>query len=343
MFDTLKYNTIAYTTAGRRHLSLGKENEDNFSIYEDEKILVLAVADGCSDSPCAKAAADATLKALIEFGRNTDIFEMQPKEVKSNVIRFIDKYLLAEPYEYSLLACTCAAIVTNKISKKYCAISIGDCRANVITEKLEPKRLLIPVNILRNREYTVFANSSVAMNWMKVESGSVSTNIAGYVLVTDGADRLCDFSGYEELTKLSAACVLSKEYAQAALENYIADSIAPSTNDDITVVMAMRCDDRQITTTAQTKCNIDIDVEEDDDSFVEDKVDEEQTDADADSSDNKMPSLLTFLQIPRTAEELILAGYCTPSEVITYIFPLIKEGIVDYNDYRFTLSGGGAM
>ena len=119
MFDTLKYNTIAYTTAGRRHLSLGKENEDNFSIYEDEKILVLAVADGCSDSPCAKAAADATLKALIEFGRNTDIFEMQPKEVKSNVIRFIDKYLLAEPYEYSLLACTCAAIVTNKISKKY--------------------------------------------------------------------------------------------------------------------------------------------------------------------------------------------------------------------------------
>lgn len=345
MINTSAYNIIGCTVTGRRHESLGKENEDGYKVYEDHRILAGATADGCSESPCAKAASDAVLEALIEFARG-DIWEMKPKQIKNKVLEVIDKHLTAAPYEYGLLACTCALFVTNKASNTYIALSIGDCQAVVMTDELEPKLLLAPVNIFRHRNHTVFANSSLAANAMKIEIGSASS-LAGFVLITDGAERFFQASHADDLIQLSSMCILSKDQAQAALENHISNVLAAATNDDITIVMAMRTDSEDIQKVAGATCNTTIEIAVNDDSQLddyetEDYVPDECMNEEKNSTDSARSSeLLDFLrEAPRTAEELVVAGYCNPSEVVTSLCPLIKEGIVSYEDYHFASVGG---
>lgn len=344
MIDIKTFNTVGYTIAGRRHSSMGKDNEDGYEFFEDDRLLALCVADGCSESPCAKAASEAVLKALIEFAQG-DIWEMRAKQIKTSVLKVIDKHLLAAPYEYRLLACTCALMIYNKLSDSYIAISIGDCQALVMTEELEPKQLLAPVNIFRHREHTVFANSSMAANAMKVEIGSAS-NIAGFVLVSDGAEHLCEPANADDLVQLSSVCVLSAKHAQTALEDHVSNVIAPATNDDITVLLTMRSNSDRITSIAKATCNTVIETDADEEAVSEYMPDEDVAadiilDTDDSASSETSSTILNFLATPRTAEELVVAGYCIPSEVLSYIYPLIKEGFVVYDDYHFSTVKGG--
>lgn len=345
MIDIKTFNTIGLTIAGRRHISMGKDNEDGYKVFEDERLLALCVADGCSESPCAKAASEAVLEALIEFAQG-DIWEMKAKQLKTSVLKVIDKYLLAAPYEYRLLACTCVLVIYNKVSDSYISLSIGDCQALVMTEKLEPKQLLAPVNIFRHREHTVFANSSMAANAMKIEIGSAS-NIAGFILVSDGAESLCDPTNADDLIQLSSICVLSQEHAQTALEDHISNVIAPATNDDITVLLSMRTNNDRINSIAEATCNVAFDTPTTDDVEADEySTDERDTteiimERDNTAEDGTSSALLDFLAIPRTAEELVVAGYCIPSEALSYLYPLIKEGFIAYNDYHFSAIKGG--
>lgn len=345
MIDINTFNTVGFTIAGRRHFSMGKDNEDGYEVYEDDRLIALCVADGCSESPCAKAASEAVLKALIEFAQG-DIWEMKTKQIKTNVLKVIDKHLLAAPYEYRLLACTCALVVYNKLSDFYIALSIGDCQALVMTEELEPKQLLAPVNIFRHREHTVFANSSMATNAMKVEIGSAS-NIAGFILVSDGAERLCEPANADDLIQLSSVCVLSKEQGQATLEDHVSKVIAPATNDDITVLLTMRTNSDRITSIAEATCNVLLDTpateETETDEYVTDEGEATGSTVDRNNTTEMHVSsaLLNFLATPRTAEELVVAGYCIPSEVLSYLYPLIKEGFIVYDDYHFATVKGG--
>ena len=332
MIDFKTFNTVGYTIVGRRHSSMGKDNEDGYEVYEDDRLLALCVADGCSESPCAKAASEAVLNALIEFAQG-DIWEMRAKQIKTSVLKVIDKHLLAAPYEYRLLACTCALVIYNKLSDSYIALSIGDCQALVMTEELEPKQLLAPVNIFRHREHTVFANSSMAANAMKVEIGFAS-NIAGFILVSDGAEQLCEPANAEDLVQLSSACVLSTKHAQATIENHVSNVIAPATNDDITVLMTMRSNSDRITNIAKATCNTVIETDAD---VAGDRI----LDIDDIAASETSSAILNFLATPRTAEELVVAGYCIPSEVLSYLYPLIKEGFVVYDDYHFSTVKGG--
>lgn len=345
MIDIKTFNTVGLTATGRRHISMGKDNEDGYKVYEDDRLLALCVADGCSESPCAKAASEAVLKALIEFAQG-DIWEMKTKQIKTNVLKVIDKHLLAAPYEYRLLACTCALVVYNKLSDCMISLSIGDCQALVMTEELEPKQLLAPVNIFRHREHTVFANSSMAANAMKVEIGSAS-NIAGFILVTDGAERICEPANADDLIQLSSICVLSKEHAQTALTDHISNVIASTTNDDITAILAMRANNDRITSIAEATCNTSFDTpvidEADFDEYTtgEDDAGESIEDRDNTTEPTASSTLLSFLATPRTAEELVVAGYCNPSEVLSYLYPFIKEGFITYKDYHFSIVKGG--
>lgn len=345
MIDIKTFNTVGLTIAGRRHISMGKDNEDGYEVFEDERLLALCVADGCSESPCAKAASEAVLEALIEFAQG-DIWEMKAKQLKTSVLKTIDKYLLAAPYEYRLLACTCALVIYNKVSDSYISLAIGDCQALVMTEELEPKQLLAPVNIFRHREHTVFANSSMAANAMKIEIGSAN-NIAGFVLVSDGAESLCDPANADDLMQLSSICILSKENAQTALEEHISNVIAPTINDDITVLLTMRKNSDRITSIAEATCNTIFDTPitdtEETDEYMTNEGNTDEDNIDRDDIAEAAPSsaLLDFLETPRTAEELVVAGYCIPSEVLSYLYPLIKEGFISYSDYHFSAVKGG--
>lgn len=325
------YNIIGASITGRRHESLGKGNEDGFTVYEDDRIVILAVSDGCSESPCAKAAADSVLNALLEFGKVSDIWNMKPKQIRSELLRIVDRHLLAAPYDYELLASTCCLIVINKIANKYLAISIGDCSAAIINDSLDPGMLLTAVNIFHHKDRTVFANSSAASAAMKIETGNMA-GTAGFILITDGADTFFNQDKVNDIQQLASLCVLSKEQAQETLEKCV-NALSEYSADDITIVIAMRSDDSNIHCVAKATCITPI-------THANPADDIPETTVESDKSDSGDNSLISFLKIPRTAEELILAGYCNPGEVVTYLYPFIREGLVTYTNYRFTSAKG---
>jgi hypothetical protein len=325
-----EYHTIAQSVVGQYHLGLGKENEDGYQVYEDERLVVLAVGDGCSSSACAKAACDAVLDGLVEFAQDTTIWDMKTKPLKAALLNYIDKHLLAAPYEYKLLASTCALVVINRVLGKYLAFSIGDCSVVVVESDLTPALLLSPVNLFQKKQNTVFANSSLANALMKVSVGDAS-NIAGFVLVTDGAESLFDLEGANYLKKLSAKCVLAKDLAQSTLDSYIDNQLVPSTHDDVTVVMAVRSNDQAICGVANEY--YDVPTEDTPQPTQEDALYE-------DTNGSESVTILEFLKVPRTAEELVFAKYCNVGEVLSYTYPLIREGLVTYSDHRFTTVEG---
>ena len=73
----------------------------------------------------------------------------------------------------------------------------------------------------------------------------------------------------------------------------------------------------------------------------EDVASDSTLDTDNSAESETSSAILNFLATPRTAEELVVAGYCIPSEVLSYIYPLIKEGFVVYDDYHFSTVKGG--
>ena len=110
----------------------------------------------------------------------------------------------------------------------------------------------------------------------------------------------------------------------------------------------MRSNSDRITNIAKATCNAAFDTPVVDDVEIDEYTageDDSETGNTIDSDDTieTVPSskLLTFLATPRTAEELVIAGYCIPSEVLTYLYPLLKEGFIVYDDYHFSTVKGG--
>lgn len=328
----MKMHCIANTTAGRRHVSMGKANEDFVKVYESDRIVILAAADGCSGSFCARPAAEATVAACIELALDPNIWEMKPKAIRAACTHILDKHYLACPYPYEQLAATMALVIINRMSEQYIAISIGDCSCIMLTDTLEPTLLLEPVNLFRQRNQTVFANSSAASRYMQMKFGTMD-GVAGFMLLTDGADRLLDHDRVSDIQQLTSLTVLSLEQAQTVLQEYV-EGLSDHTSDDITVAIAMRCDDEQLTKLAGATYHAKLipDDEQNDDPIQSDCPTEDEPAA---VELDEEASLLGFLRQPRSAEELVVAGYVTETSILTVLYPYLKDGSIGYRDHKF--------
>lgn len=326
----MKFNSISYTVPGRRHLSMGKGNEDSVNVYESDTVLVYAVADGCSESTCAAPASEATVAAGIEFAANGDIWDMKQKAIRDEYLRILDKHYLACPYPYEDLAATTVLLIINKVSGKYLAISIGDCSCIILNHALEPALLLQPLNLLRQKDRTVFANSSLASRSMRMEMGSMD-DVGGFVLISDGADALIGQEHISDLQQLTSLTVLSPKQAQSELQTYVG-KLSETTSDDITVAITMCCDDPELIKIAGATYDSELILEDEQDTVSQTAERILQFD---DTDDNE--SLLEFLKTPRTAEEIVIAGYVNAENVIlTALTPYLKDNLIKYEDHRFS-------
>lgn len=326
----MKFNSIHYTVPGRRHLSMGKGNEDFVNVYESDTVLVYAVADGCSESTCAAPASEATVAAGIEFAMNGDIWAMKQKAMRDEYLRILDKHYLACPYPYEDLAATTVLLVINKVSDKYLAISIGDCSCIILNRALEPALLLQPMNLLRQKDRTVFANSSLASRSMRMEMGAMD-DVGGFILITDGADALIDQDHIPDLQQLTSLTVLSPKQAQSELQTYVG-KLSETTSDDITVAITMRCDDPELIKISGATYDSELILEDEQDVVPQTEDSILQLD---DTDDNK--SLLEFLRTPRTAEELVIAGYVNAeTSLLTVLTPYLKDNLIKYEDHHFS-------
>lgn len=326
----MKFNSVFNSVPGRRHLSMGMANEDYVNVYEDDVVLVLAVADGCSESTCAAPASEATVAAGIEFATNGSIWGMKQKAIRDEFIDVLDKHYNACPFVYGDLAATTALIVINKANKRFLAISIGDCSCVILSKLLDPSLLLQPLNLLRQRDRTVFANSSLASRSMRIETGTLE-DVGGFMLISDGADALLEQNHIPDIQQLASLAVLSPKQAQTELQTFIS-KLADHTSDDITIAITMRSDDADIIRIAGATYDSELVLEDD----QENPIEVGGTAVDDDSGDAETPTLLSFLKTPRTAEELILSGYVDKeSAILTFLTPFISSGLIKYEDHHF--------
>ena len=336
----MEFNFINETRTGKRHFSLGKANEDVYHVYEDDRIAIAVVSDGASQSPCAIAAATANIEAVIEVAKDPDIWTMKNKHLKLRFMESFEQSLKRQPYNYELLCATCAAVIVNKYSEEYIALSVGDCMIASLNRSFEPELLLSPRNLFFQKNRTVFTNAETSIVLMKICTGKLD-NIAAITLITDGAQQLFEIDNTEELTRLAALNVMNNETARSELNKQI-EEMSESTSDDLTVVMISISDDQSIMDKAVEICGEEVytSISAPTMSYEENNQNETEI-SDETIVEYSKSSIIEFLKTPRTAEELIISGYCHKNEIVTSMFLLIDCGIVEYSNYMFRLRSRG--
>lgn len=332
-------NIIDFTKAGLRHISIGESNQDSVRSYQDDKVAVAVLSDGASESEVGKEAAEITSDSGIEFAQNGSIWDMSKKELSDELLRVLDKNYLGAPFPYDRLTATMVMVAVNKVSNNFIAISIGDCSALMIDRKLNGSVFLSPVNLFFKKNVTVFANGSNASKFIKIESGNIN-GIAGFVLMTDGANDIMREDRLNDIRRLTALTVFSPDKAQTELEEYVTDQLSEGTNDDISLSIIMPADDEELTRISKAElgisdnCECFTEVSDEADVNYEDVVSAENIDES--HHDMQPTTLLTFLAEPRNPDELLLAGFVNRySELLTILYPYLRDGLVKLEDHRF--------
>ncbi|MCR5143378.1 MAG: protein phosphatase 2C domain-containing protein [Ruminococcus sp.] len=352
----MKYNVIGHSEVGKRHLAAGGEvNQDCILLHNDERITAVALSDGATGAKdAARPAAEATVEACIEFAQNGKIWDMNKHALTEELLRVIDNHYLELDFPYDRLCATMVVLMINHISGTFITISIGDCAAMLLNKQLEPSILISPVNYFSKRN-TLFANSSIANRFLKLERGSLTdTDISGFALITDGAEELMNASKNDEIRRLSALAVIDPDSGEKALKECIAD-LSERNNDDITAAFVMISDDEEIRAAAADELGLEYEdmygsepetPDQAEDEYVTDEesctIPEEPETEEQDMVAESEKTLLGFLAEPRSPEELIFAGFINrPSDLLNLIYPYLKEGLVKYSDHHFVSVKGG--
>jgi hypothetical protein len=357
----MKINTIGYSAVGKRHLSVGQANQDCFKVYEDERILSVVLSDGASGAEdAARPAAVATVAGGIEFTQNGKIWNMNNKQLTDEVLRVIDNHYLASEFPYDRLCSTMVLLTVNKISRQYIAMLIGDCCLMLLNKEFEPSILLSPVNYFSKRN-TLFVNSSGASRFIKIERGSLdNADITGFILNTDGAEDLLSDSRNDDICRISALTVIDRETAESALQECVSE-LSEHNPDDITAAFVMvDNDDTRRVAAAELGEDYDGYITGEDSGIHESEEEEtagteeynnrtkDQETAETDGNTREVKTeepdkstLLGFLASPRTAEELVLAGFVSrETELLTVLYPYLRDKLVVYKNHRFSAMKG---
>lgn len=323
------------------HSSRGKLNEDSVKIFEDDTIFVAAVADGCSSSAFACIASQANCEAAINFGKATKIWDMPPKALRSTLIQHLDKAYFNTEAPYAELESTLTVLVINKISQQYICASIGDSSCLVIDNQLEkPEILTAPTNFLQKNR-TIFANASGAESMMQLSIGSIE-NMAGFILLTDGADKLLEQESTSEVQKLLALITLDPAVCDDALEALCTEyrdtghddvtALVVSVNDQTAYEIASKLYPQYV---AEESDTLSSDAAYDNNPEEENHSNFEEPEENTDHRSDTFFSLLQFCMEPRTATEIVEAGFCMDTELLIFLRPFLLEELISFDNTRF--------
>ncbi len=340
----MQFNFAAHTIPGIYHSAVGKDNEDAVKFYEDDTVIMVAVSDGCSSSAYAQAAAVASCEGALSFGQCRKIWELVQKshikQLKMEFLKYLDDAYYATNFPYDELMATIVLIVINKISRQYAAFSIGDSSALIIDNNLEAEILLNPVRMGKNK--TMFGNSAAASTTMKVSMGLLQ-NVSGFVLFTDGADALREKASALELQYLAATAQLRPEIADKEITK-LCEKYRQNGQDDVTIaLLSVNCPAAQnvsakIYPELQKSSNhTTVPVNN---SLTDNTATAETTQAEeADNEWNDWLYLPEFLETPKTAAQIVEAGFTSAPEILTFLRPYLLDGIVEYhpNTHCFSL------
>ncbi len=242
------WRTIGVCVAGPVHLTNGKGCEDQIKYVERNGVLACALADGAgSRKKCkigARIAVDETCEELVEY------FDDVRSRPRAEALIYRIKLRLARraaelQEETDQLASTLAFVAIR--GSDYVAGNLGDGIVGRI--EASGSTILIAPEWGEFANQTYFTTDTVAIERLRIVSGSAEADRNTFVLMSDGpVKKLYDFrskalspNGVEIgswLLKSDMDNVLS------SLQSYMRETLAPRANDDCSIILVSQVGSR---------------------------------------------------------------------------------------------------
>lgn len=322
----IMFKSLTKTVTGRRRQFKGKPNEDHVQFFENDKMLVVSVSDGCSgaDYPLIAAKINAEVAEIIASNRM--FWTLDEKGFKKATARIYSTQLAESGYPIEELSATTALLIINKETNDFLAFSVGDSAILALDEELNARPLLEPVNGSKKTQ-TVFTNDpSSIIRFAQYRRGRISAGAAAFIIYSDGAESLAVQPCFEA-TQLAAAVLLSNRTGEKYADHLL-KQLAEINSDDITFAVVAAANEKTI---ASAQANYSGQKLGDELTTFEEIADCNDVPgktkkavfplrgkyAQGKSSPDQMylaatpeiPPLLAFLEQPRTASELIGSDY----------------------------------
>ena len=234
---------------GLGHQRHDKPCQDRAGAFFNEGTWAICLADGAGSRDMSQYGAHAMVVGFERFLTGCfDLFWAQPPDkqiyhVALQIRKILERRCQKHGCAPSELASTLLAVAVK--DDRYIAIHIGDGVIGAVRDdKLEI------ISMPENGEYanfTVFTTSDDLENHIRISTGNAS-NIAGFILMSDGAGDTLHVHGSEKLApavvKLLLYCAEHPDTVDAELQETLEEMLVPKTTDDCAVALLARRPDQ---------------------------------------------------------------------------------------------------
>lgn len=323
------YFVKSHTIAGTRSAINGVPNQDNITIFEDDKILLACVSDGCTNAEFAVEASKMNGQVAIKASKL--IWTKDEKKARHYLCECYNEIFSNSDFAYRQLCATTAFVMINKQTGAYRAFSVGDTAILSYDANGQFKIFLEPVNAFR-KSSTYFTNDNLSVKkFSQFRQGTVD-GIAGFVIYSDGAENISE-KPYADIRKLVSSAYVSEKTYNNEQED-IFEKLKSITDDDISIAILGISDDKIAEKMKEYYSSINNATEDEEETIQEEKV-TEINDFVPDNPEKKENSLVAFLYTPRTIEEIICSDLVRKEDIVSVLVEMMRDGIVNCTAGKF--------
>mgnify|MGYP003293325214 FL=1 len=346
---------IEKTVTGKRHAFEAKSNQDYIKIFENDKVFCITAADGASFSEYALIAAKINTDVAESIARNPLIWTIPEKKFRSLATNEFNVKLCESGYDYNELCSTIAFCIINKQTSEYITFSVGDCTVMAYNSDMRIRMLLDPQNGFK-KSMTIFTNDEYGIKKIaKYHKGVLSDDTSGFILFTDGADSLAE-SPYTVARQLACAVNINEKCGETHL-NELFESLAKINSDDITVGCVANVSEKSEAAARALYNGEIVEIEPEKSDSSDDCVDTIKNTEESISEINKSDTivvavmkkddtaeptkkvesltLLSYLEIPRSLNDIVKSELFCTVDLIPALVTLIKLDLISINDNKF--------
>jgi len=247
------YKVASATRQGIAHLSKGVPCQDKIKVVQKEDYIFLGLADGAGSALYCEEAAEFILARLsIELDVHRDKY-FNSKDTAKTITMYVEyalyTYSIIHELKFEELASTLLCVVM--VKDIYLIIHVGDGVIATIDEDNELVVASKPENDDEFCNYTVFVNTVLAKDRVRVKIGKIEEIKNGVLLCSDGIeDSIFNYQTNEmaEVTRTMITWLdaYDEEYVSQALALNLKSNFSKLSSDDLSIIIMKRVEDEII-------------------------------------------------------------------------------------------------
>jgi len=235
---------LAETVEGKRNKERGRGNQDVIGVFQDNRIVCASVNDGCSGCEYPRLAGEINAKIAETTARKMEEQLFYEHQFKRSIAQEYKKAMEVSGAPLNELCSTTAFVAIDKLSYSYIAFTCGDSGILSFDTSLKVRCFLEPKSGFR-KSLTYFTNDTFAVqNVGKFRQGRLGSDIAGFILYTDGADTIADSLHDRDNPAERLLHAVYSDMYESEKDRLISELIT-RTSDDISVIIVAPTDDQR--------------------------------------------------------------------------------------------------